>query len=114
MAFVVNALMHCVFVDLSVSCFVFPRPSQRKTDWKVFLLLRRKDPLAIKENRRKSPRSPVVLETLSIGSSATKAESGLVLTTPGAGPSVLEPLCAMLYLFRFIKLAVSVLKTHSN
>lgn len=51
---------------------------------------------------------------LARGISATKAESGLVLTTPGAGPSVLEPLCAMSYLFRFVKLAMSVVKTHSN
>lgn len=51
-----------MFVDFSVSCFVFPRPSPQKTDWKVFLLLRRKDPLAIKENRRQSLRRPVVLE----------------------------------------------------
>lgn len=100
MAFVINALMRYVFVDFSVSCFVFPRPSQRKTDWKVFLLLRRKDPLAIKENRRKSLRSPVVLETLSIGSvfdtgNLSDQSQEWVLTTPGAGPSVLEPLCAM-------------------
>ncbi|EDL98068.1 AU RNA binding protein/enoyl-coenzyme A hydratase (predicted), isoform CRA_d [Rattus norvegicus] len=62
------------------------RPSQRRTDWKVFLLSRRKDPLATRESRGSArdalPGVPEVFQsrpTLPRGISMTKVESGFSL-----------------------------------